>query len=183
MPSDGQYHPCTMDIQFRWTESDYVAAQTAWLIRHPRSLGRSLIPLAMLAILLVVVPVTVALHPDRWRQLLPVLAWTGWPVGSYFIMRWRWRKNFAKSPVAHVDVLATIDERGITLVGQGEQKTHYWSGFSQIYESSHVVVFEKGFGDFVYLPKRAMSPGQLDGLKRLAASAPNCKVRLAPPLP
>ena len=46
MSSVGQYHPSTMEIQFRWTDSDYVAAQMAWLIRHPRSLGRSLIPIA-----------------------------------------------------------------------------------------------------------------------------------------
>jgi hypothetical protein len=29
-----------MDIQFRQNESDFVAAQTAWLIRHPLAIGR-----------------------------------------------------------------------------------------------------------------------------------------------
>src|SRR5467141_3449817 len=132
-----------MDFQFRPTASDYVAAQTAWLMRHPRALGRSLIPLIMLAVLVVVVPIRVAAQPARWREMLPALAWAIWPVGSFLVMRWRWSNQFSKSPSASTDVSATIDERGVILSAQGEQKSHYWSGFSKIYESGSIVVFEK----------------------------------------
>jgi len=171
-----------MDIQFHRTEADYVSAQTAWLLRHPLAIGRSIIPLAGLALALVIVPIRFVLHRASWQELLAVLAWTGWPVLSYFWVRRRWRKIFAKSHQESVDVSATIDERGVTLSSQGEQKTHAWVGFSRIYESSRVVVLEKGDGDFIYLPKRAMNAGQRGEFQHLASSAATCKVRLASPL-
>jgi hypothetical protein len=42
------YLPVAMDIHFRQNESDFPAAQTARLIRHPLAIGRSIIPMAML---------------------------------------------------------------------------------------------------------------------------------------
>jgi hypothetical protein len=81
-----------------------------------------------------------------------------------------------------MDVSAAIDERGITLSVRGKGKCHYWAGFSHIYESSRVVIFEEGGADFIYLPKRAMNAAQLAELAHLASSAPYCKVRLASPL-
>ena len=104
-----------MNIEYRPTDSDYVAAQTAWLLRHPRALGRSLIPLAMVALLVVLVPIRIALHPEQWREVLPGLGWIIWPVGSYLFLRWRWRKQFAKSPLANTDMSTSVDERGVTL--------------------------------------------------------------------
>lgn len=136
----------------------------------------------MLAVLLVVVPIRVALQPARWQELFPALAWTIWPIGSFLIMRWRWSKQFTKSPSSNIDMLATIDERGVTLSALGENKAYYWAGFSQIYESSAVVVFEKGYGDFIYIPKRAIASAQFEELARLTSLAINCKVRLASPL-
>jgi|SRR5579872_2151441 len=168
-----------MDIQFRQNESDFVAAQTAWLIRHPLAIGRWVVPIAMLLVLLLIVPIRVALHRERWQDMLAALAWTGWPILSYFMLRRRWRKTFAKSSLENVDVLATVDDRGIALSSQGQQKCHYWSGFTRIYESRRVVVLEESYGVFVYLPKSAMNPAQFEELKRFASSNPSCKVSLA----
>ena len=78
--------------------------------------------MAMLLVLLLIVPVKVVLHRERWQDMLAVLAWTGWPILSYFMVRRRWRKMFAKSSLENVDVLATVDERGVTLSSQGKQK-------------------------------------------------------------
>ncbi|MGI0133586.1 MAG: YcxB family protein [Candidatus Micrarchaeaceae archaeon] len=86
-----------------------------------------------------------------------------------------------KSPLANADISATFDEHGITISVKGQQKTHWWAGFSQIYESRRVVIFEKSKSEFLSVPKRAMSMAQFDEMRRLATSAPNCKVRLAAP--
>ncbi len=170
-----------MDIQFHSTESDYVAAQTAWLMRHPATLGRRGLFL-LLALALFPIPlINLVVHPVAWRDTLPGLGIiAAWAAGSFVLVRAGWRKQFKESPLADADISATVDERGVTLSVRGEQNSHYWAGFSQIYESNRVVVLEKGpYGDFVYLPKSAMGITQLSELHRFALSAANCKVTLA----
>jgi hypothetical protein len=172
-----------MDIQFRPDDSDYVAAQTAWFMRHPTALGRQGLFFLLMLALMPLILIDLASRPGALRAALPrLLVIAALPVISYVLIRRNWQKKFAKSSLANTDVSATVDERGVTLSANGQQKTHSWAGFSSIYESSRVVVFEKGYGDFVHLPKRAMSPAQLAELVQLASLAINCKVRLAPPL-
>ena len=171
-----------MDIQFRPTELDYVAAQTAWSMRHPAALGRRGFFALMILALLPVLLVGFASGTVAWQMAPRLLIIESFPVIAYLLMRRDWHKQFAKSSLANTDVAATVDERGVTLSMRGEHKTHWWAGFSRIYESSRVVIFEKGYGDFVYLPKRAMSTAQLAELVQLASLATNCKVRLASPL-
>ena len=102
---------------------------------------------------------------------------------SLIMLRWRWHPQFKSNFSTETNITATLDERGVNLATtQGDQKTNLWASFSQTYESRSVVMFEKDPNDFLFLPKRVMSSGQLAELKRLVESAPNCKVKLAAPL-
>lgn len=170
-----------MGIQFRLTESDYVAARWAWLLHRP---WKIILGYWYSLVLLCIVIVTSALHPEKWGLALlialVVVVLSASP--SLLIMRWRWHRQFQKSPLADVGMTADIDERGVTLSAHGDQKTHLWAGFSQIYESRSVVMLEKGDSDYLSLPKRAMSGAQLAELKRLADLAPNCRVKLSSPM-
>jgi hypothetical protein len=154
-----EYALTRMEIQFCYTESDYVAAQNAWILHRPWKIIRgywfSLLILCM-------VTVGVIVNPQRWElDLLYGLLAVAVAIPSLLIMRWRWHRQFKQSDLANVDVTATVDERGVTFSAHGNQKTHTWAGFSQIYESSRTVILEKGDGDFLFLPKRVMSSMQL----------------------
>lgn len=169
-----------MGIRFRLTESDDVAARWAWLLHRP---WKIILRYWYSSVLLCIVIATFALHPEKWGvALLIALVVVLSAAPSLLIMRWRWHRQFQKSQLADVEMTADIDERGVTLSTHGDQKTHLWAGFSQIYESRSVVMLEKGDSDYLSLPKRAMSGAQLAELKRLADSAPNCKVKLSSPL-
>jgi hypothetical protein len=177
-PTYAQTH---MEIQFRCTESDYVAAQNAWILHRPLKIVRGYW-YSLLIICMVIVGLI--MNPQKWRLdlFLGVMA-VAVAVPSLLLMRWKWHRQFNQSNLADADITATVDERGVTFSAGGNRKTHMWVGFSQIYESSQTVVLEKGESDFLFLPRRAMSPVQRGELKRLAAvSAQNCKVTLATPL-
>lgn len=168
-----------MDMQFRWTEADDVAARIAWILHRPWKIIRGY--WYSLFILCIVV-VGLIVKPENWKtDFFFALLALAVAAPSILIMRWRWHQEFKKSPLANVDTTATVDERGITLSALGGQKTNLWVGFSEIYESSRVVILEKDATDYLYLPKSAMNGAQLSELKRLAASASNCKVELAGP--
>jgi hypothetical protein len=156
-----------MEVQFRTTESDYLAARLAWSL--------ALWPVLLLYLVM---------HPFYAPALRGFVVVALWDIGEVLLIRWQWQKQFAKSNIANTEVSATIDERGVTLCVHGEQKTYWWAGFSQIYESSRVVVFERPYADVLYVPKRAMSTAQLTELVRIASIARSqfCKVRLASPL-
>jgi YcxB-like protein len=82
--------------------------------------------------------------------------------------------------LANVDVTATVDGAGVTLSAQGNQRTLMWAEFSQIYESSRTLVLEKVEGDFLFLPKRAITLAQLAEFNHLAiGSTKNCKIKLS----
>ncbi len=169
-----------MEIQFRWTESEDAAARLAWLLHRPMKLAMAY--WYSLAILGMVVVGTIV-KPQNWRLALAyALVAIAAATPNLILTRWRWHKQFKKLPQANANISATVDGRGVTLSALDEQKTHWWAGFSQIYESRRAVVLEKGDTDFLFLPKHAMSGAQLAELRRLATSAPNCKVRLAAPL-
>lgn len=169
-----------MGIQFRWAESDDMAARAAWLLHRPWKIVRgywySSLILCMSAVGLII-------KPQNWRtDLILGLAALAAASPSLLMMWWRWHRQFLKSPLANADMLADIDDRGVTMSVQGASKTHWWAGFSQIYETRRVVMLEKGDSEYVFLPKRAMSNAQLAELMRFAISAPNCKVKLAAPM-
>lgn len=175
-----EYPSAQMEILFHWTESDYVAARIARLLRHP---GKFVLGQVELLIFLGFCVVAMVVKPTDWRiGLNDALLFLGVAIPGLLWSRWRLHKKFMKLPLADTDIVATIDGRGITISAKGQQKTHWWAGFSQIYESSRVVVLENGGTEFLLVPKRAMSVAQLDELRRLAVSAPNCKVRLWNPL-
>ena len=175
------YAQTHMEIQFRYTESDYVAVQYAWILHRPWKIIRgywySLLILCM-------VTVGVIVNPQRWQVGLAYgLVAVAVAIPGLLTMRWRWHRQFKQSDLADVDVTATVDEKGVMFSARGNQKTHMWAGFSQIYESNRTVVLEKDEGDFLFLCKRAMSSTQLAELERLAAaSTSNCKVTLTTPL-
>jgi len=156
-----------MEIQFCYTESDYVAAQNAWILHRPWKILRgywfSLLLLGM-------VTFAVLVNPQKWKlDLLYGVMAVVVAIPSLLIMWWRWHRQFKQSDLADMDVTATVDERGVTFSAHGNQKTHMWAGFSQIYESGRTVILEKVEDDFLFLPKRAMGSMQLAELKRLAA--------------
>lgn len=175
-----------MEVQFRAMRSDYLAARMAWALRHPLKVDtsrRGIISLVVLALWPVLL-LELAIHPFDAAVLRGFVVITLWDAGEVFLIRWQWRKQFAKSSIANTDVSATIDERGITLSADGKQNTYPWAGFSQIYESGRVLVFERPYADLLCIPKRAMSTAQLTELVRIASTAQSefCKVRLASPL-
>jgi hypothetical protein len=168
-----------MDIQFRWTEADYFAAQLAGLYRRP---WKIFFGFWYSIVLLCIVAAALVMKPENWRNELFGLVLVAVTAAPGILRTWRsWHRQFKKLYSTAIECIAAIDERGVTLAAQGQQKTHWWAGFSRIYESKRVVVFEKGADQFLFLPKTAMSGAQLDELRRLAATAPNCKVRLAAP--
>jgi hypothetical protein len=168
-----------MDVQFRWTESDYFAAQLAWMYRRP---WRILFGFKYSILLLFIVAAALVMKPENWRNELIGIMLAAVIATPEILRTWRrWHRHFKKFYATDVEYIATIDERGVTLAAQGQQKTDSWTGFSRIYESRRVILFEKGADRLLFLPKTAMSGAQLGELRRLAVTAPNCKVRLAAP--
>jgi YcxB-like protein len=169
-----------MDLQFRWTESDYIAAQCAWILQRPwKIIGGYWYSLTIICI----VVIALVVKPQNWRvSLIYLSVAVAAAIPGSLITWWRWHRQYQKYFSPDVDIMATVDEGGVTLKAKGEQKTHSWAEFSRVYESSRVVVLEKAEGDLLFLPKSAISSGQLAELKRLAESTPNCKVSLSPPL-
>lgn len=158
-----------------------MAAQCAWTLHRPlliiRGYWYSLLILCMATVGIVV-------KPERWKiDILFMSVAIAAAMPSLIILRWRWHRQFKGNFSLDTNIIATVDERGVKLAAtQGAQKTHLWASFSQIYESRRVVMLEKDPNDFLFLPKSVMNSGQLAELKRLAESAPNCKVKLAAPL-
>jgi hypothetical protein len=95
---------------------------------------------------------------------------------------WRSNRQFRRKYSGSTSVSASIDERGITLATEAIAKTHLWVGFTRIYESGRVIVLEKGGDELLYLPKTAMSTGQLSEFKRLTANTIDCRVVMHSPL-
>ena len=118
--------------------------------------------------------------PQEWRnELLAVILAALMALPETIRTARKWHRHFNRFFSKDAENLATIDERGVTIAAQGRRETHGWQGFSRIYDAGRVVVFEKDADHFVFLPKAAMSGAQLDELRRLAITAPNCKVSLA----
>jgi hypothetical protein len=172
-----------MDIQFHLAETDYVAAQAAWLMRHPWAVGLRGLYFLVALVMFPVFLGRVAIHPSDWRKTLPgLLVVSLYSIGPILALRWSWHRAFAKLSQAERHWSATVDERGLTLSAEGQHKTHPWAEFSHVFETGRVVIFKKVQGGFLFLPKSVMSIGQLAEIAQFASSVPTCKVKFALPL-
>jgi hypothetical protein len=168
---------CGMTADFQYTEADFVSAQIAWLMKHPFVLIRGFwYPIA----LLVVVAIAVFNHPEHWRNaVIGALIAIGLVALSLIITRWRWRRQFCKTPWMQNRVSAIIDGKGVKLTGQSFEATDHWSGISEACESSGLFMFVRPGKSFVFIPKRAMTQLQLNEIRATIVSNARGKIKLA----
>jgi hypothetical protein len=159
-----------MTLLFNWTESDYVSAYWAWLVRRPWKIA-----LAFWYSLLILGMVVVGAmrNSQNWRtQLVYVAIALGAAALGFARTRWNMHRSFKNVLLPDGLVTAGVDERGMSLSAQGVEKSYLWSDFSRVYETRSVVVLEKWANEYIFLPKSAMVDAQLDELRRQVVSAP-----------
>ncbi len=93
--------------------------------------------------------------------------------------RWRWHRQFKRTPLWHDTVAASIDQQGISLRGQSFEARHSWGEFCEIYEAPAVFVLGKASNSIVFLPKRDMSASQVHELRSAVTSYARVKAHLA----
>jgi len=166
-----------MTIQFRWSESDYVAAQVVWLRHHPWPVLRGFwYPI----VILILVVAIAAVHPDAWLRCLYGVGVALVAIGFGALMtRWRWHRTFKRTPLWHDEVTATIDQQGISLHSRSYNVRHSWGEFSDIYEAGRVFVFGKANNTFVFIPKLEMGLSQIHEFRNAIMSYARVTPRLA----
>ncbi len=166
-----------MTIHFHWDESDFVVAQVTWLRHHPWPIIRGFwYPIVILLIAVAIV----AVHPDAWMRSAIVTLFALATIGLGVLMtRWRWHRQFKRTPLWRDDVTATIDQEGIHLRGQSFEARHFWGEFSEIYEAPRVFVFGKANNTFVFVPKSQMSLSESHELRNTITSYARVKPVLA----
>jgi len=100
-------YPVAATTDLQYTESDYVSAQTAWLMQHPFTLIQGFwYPIAVL----VVVAIAVVNHPEHWpNAVIGAMIAVGLIAFSLLITRWRWHRQFSKTPWMQNPVSVTVD--------------------------------------------------------------------------
>jgi YcxB-like protein len=167
-------------LEFRWTASEYVSAQRTRLMHRPRLIVRRFwYALAIVFMALIGNLVLVLRHPNDWTYaLLTVLLFAVvWFPPGILAMWLRWRRDFRLGFPTEGSVSATVDEQGVRLGTKGAEKSTHWVGFSEIYESNRVVIFEKGNDEFLLIPKTQMNPQQIAELRNLIMSKASCKAK------
>jgi hypothetical protein len=173
-----------MTIQFSWAESDYASAWYAWSSRHlwkifmqnPEGIGVPICGVLFAIILL-------ANRSPDWRAAIGIIFGSLLLSVAYYLgIRWRLHRDFRKRFRRNVAVTVTLDEGGVAFTYEVPVRSHFWVGFTKIYESRRTVVMDTGGSDFIFLPKSAMSRAQLEEFKRLATTrALQCAVTIASP--
>lgn len=165
----------TTDLQY--TAPDYVSAQTAWLIQHPFTLIRGFwYPF----VIFVAMVILVAYHPERWRNAaIGGLFAVGLTAFSLLITRWRWHRQFNKTPWMQNRVSVTVDGQGIKLKGQSFEAVDYWGTISAIRETDKVFMFLSPNNAFIFFPKQGMPAFQVSEIRSVISSNAKGKVKLA----
>src|ERR1700730_17096659 len=119
-----------MTIQFRWSEADFVSAQWTWIKNHPWKLVLGFwYPIAILILAIAIFATNP--NPGKWVNFLPILLIVAGIVGfALLLQRWRWHRQFKRTPLWRDEVLATVDGQSIRLKGQTFESTQYWGQFS-----------------------------------------------------
>ena len=167
----------SMTAQFRWRESDYVAAQWARIKRHPVRIVAGF----RYVITVFVILIFAALANAKWRALLALcIGLLVIAVFGLIAQRWRWHLEFKKAPLFRGETSATVDAKSIGLRGANFEATHDWDEFVEVYESARVFLFERANNTFLFFPKASLSESQIGELEKLIAA--NAKRRRkAPP--
>ena len=158
-----------MTLTFNWTEADYVSSYWAWLLRRPWKIALGFWYSFLILGMVVVGAIT---NPHNWRtQLVYAALALGAGILGFIRTRWNMHRSFKNALLPEGLVTTTVGERGIALKARGVERTLLWAELSRFYESSKVLVLEKGDKEYMFLPKMAMGDAQISELRTLAASA------------
>ena len=156
-----------MTAQFRWRESDYVAAQWARIRRHPVRIAAGF----RYVITVFVILVLAALSNGKWRALLALsLGFLGLALFGLMVQRWRWHRDFKKTPLFRDETSVTIDGKSIALRGRDFEATHGWDEFVEVYEAARAFLLERANNSFLFFPKASLSESQIGELRKLFAA-------------
>jgi len=157
-----------MTLLFSWIESDCVSAYWAWLLRRPWKIA---LGFWYSLFILGIVVVAAIKSPHNWRaQLVGATIAVGAAALGFVRTRWNLHRYFKNVLLPDGLVTTTVDERGVSLKARGTEKLLLWAELSRFYESSKVMVLEKGKNEYMFLPKTAMGDTQISELRTLAAS-------------
>jgi len=166
-----------VDIQFQWTEPDYVSANWAYIKRHWwRFIYGYRLPIGIAAASMAVI----LQYPESWRSIIGILA-VGIGLIIYVLIthRWNWRRQFRQFGQGVIS--GAVDRESIRLHGARYGITMKWSEMTDIYESSRVFLFGRNKSRLLFLPKAAMSQLQISELRDLISVHAKGKIRMTLP--
>jgi hypothetical protein len=167
-----------MDMQFQWTEAEYVSAQVAYQKRHwfPYIYSYRL-PIGMV----VVAAAFMCFHPESYQVGGSIMA-VGFGLILYVAIsyRWRWRRDFRAHPALQKPIAITVAGDSIRLSREKAERVIQWNEITDIYESPRGFFFSTTKRKVPLLvPKLSMTDVQIAELRNIVSVNARGKVRLA----
>jgi hypothetical protein len=97
-----------------------------------------------------------------WLALSVLIA-----LGMYEIPRRRARRAVAQNAFAQGEIFLTVDERGVAAVFPTGSSQVEWRAYTSHKETSQLFLLRSGSGRWTYLPKRVLSPKEVQELREL----------------
>jgi|SRR5579864_2555684 len=159
-----------MEISYQLTERDFVQAYRTYRDRTTLTkwAGRTALWVSLLVVVSILFGL-IAQHDDRLaRSYLPIpclalffiFALEAWP-------RWVMKRQFRKQPGAQGPRTVIFDAHGVHWRWDGGSADVAWKNYIRWTESKEEILLYTSPAGFSILPKRAVEPAQLSGLREV----------------
>jgi YcxB-like protein len=159
-----------MQITYELTQKDFTEAYTAHRSGKAFSRWSRRIFISIMVLMALVVLLESVTRPglETARSLLPLLVLIAMWIGVLWILPW-WtmRRQFLQQPGAHGPRALALDDAGAHWKWSGGSSDVEWKNYIRSVEGKNQILFYTSPACFNILPKRSMSPQQLDEIREL----------------
>lgn len=160
--------PPTIQLNFQYTEADFLEFLRNYFIRHRLPVWGAV------ALGVLVLSLVFRSGPVTWSSVLPFLA---------LVLTWLWlqqslgKRNFRAVPEMQEPRACAIDAEKITVTGQSFSSEFPWTEVLRLVETKGLFLVYNSNTNAVMLPKRAFSEPQLSDFRALVSHLPGLEVK------
>jgi hypothetical protein len=157
-----------MQIEYEISEDDFVFAARLAVAKRNRKSRYALYVVPVFGTVLILCGAFMTISQGSLSGMWPVFVWGTFLLLIPAINRYQYRRQYRKMPMFHGKRLLEIDDTSLHFVAPDSDSRTTWQVYTKYAENDHVfVLFQQGERMFIPLPKRDLSPLQVDELRTM----------------
>jgi hypothetical protein len=160
-----------MRIEYQISEDDFVSAGKLALRSRTRMSIVRVYFLPAVGALLIAVGIVLGLTSGKFASQIPIVFWGSALLGLTMLRGYGFRRVYRKAPLLREPRALDTDDNFLRFTAANSDSCSPWQSYIGFAENEYTfILFQQGNQIFVPIPKRELSPSQIDEFRAVLAA-------------